>query len=98
MKQVFAVVRARGAAWQWQKRLEEQVQWEEHRVFMTAMEDEGFVVLGGPLEDTGEALLIFRADSAEEIAGRLEADPWTPLDLLRTARVTRWQVRIGKLP
>ena len=65
---------------------------------MNALEAEGFVVLGGPLEGTPDVLLVFRASTPQEIHDRLAADPWTGLDLLRTTSVTPWTLRLGSLP
>jgi hypothetical protein len=55
------------------------------------------VVLGGPLEGTSDVLLIIRANTADEIRSRLEADPWTSNDLLRVTRITPWTLRLGSL-
>ena len=44
---------------------------------MNALEAEGLARLAGPLEETAEVLLIFRAENKEEIDRRLKADPWT---------------------
>jgi uncharacterized protein YciI len=90
VKQLFAVIRSRGPAWQWSRPLEGQEEWAEHASFMDALHAEGFVVLAGPLEDTGDALIIVRASTAGEIADRLVADPWTASGLLRTIRITPW--------
>jgi uncharacterized protein YciI len=78
--------------------LERQAAWDAHAAFMDGLESEGFVVLAGPLEGASEALLIIRAETPKEIRERLDADPWTGLDLLRTSRVTPWTLRIGSLP
>jgi hypothetical protein len=55
------------------------------------------VVLGGPLEDTPEVLLIIRAETPEEIRSRLAADPWSGNGLLRITRVLPWTLRLGSL-
>jgi uncharacterized protein YciI len=75
--------------------MQEQESWDAHARFMNALVDDGFVVLGGPLGDGLEALLIIAAESAEEIRSRLADDPWTPMDLLPTAKVERWEVLLG---
>jgi hypothetical protein len=54
---------------------------------MNALADDGFVVLGGPLDDGARVLLIIDADSEGAIQTRLAADPWTPMGLLRIAKV-----------
>ena len=65
---------------------------------MNALAKDGFVVLGGPLDGTSDVLLVIRAKTSEEILGRLSADPWTRLDLLRVSRITPWTLRLGSLP
>ena len=97
MKRLFAVIRSRGAAWNDSLPLEEQEDWRPHADFMNALHAEGFVVIGGPLEGTRDALLIFRASDADEIASRLEDDPWSGKDLLRITRIAPWTLRLGSL-
>jgi hypothetical protein len=98
MPQLFAVVRSRGAAWNDALPMEQQEAWQPHADFMDALLDDGFVVIGGPLEGTRDVLLIIRARDADEIASRLENDPWSPLDLLRITRIAPWTLRLGSLP
>jgi uncharacterized protein YciI/ketosteroid isomerase-like protein len=97
MKQVFAVVRSRGPAWEDTKPLEAQAEWAAHAAFMDALHDEGVAVLVGPLEDTRDALLIVRASNADEVRDRLASDPWTTNGLLTTKQVNPWQLRLGSL-
>jgi uncharacterized protein YciI len=73
----------------------EQEKWAEHAAFMNALADDGFVVLGGPLGDGARILLIIDADSEGAIQTRLAADPWTPMGLLRIAKVERWEILLG---
>ena len=77
--------------------MEDQEDWDAHASFMAALEKEGFVVLGGPLEGTSDVLLIVRARTSDEIVDRLSADPWAGTDLLRVSRVTPWNLRLGSL-
>jgi len=97
MKRLFAVIRTRGGAWQDLCPLEGQQDWDAHAAFMNALLKEGFVVLGGPLEGTRDALIIVRADTPDEIVERLSTDPWTGLDLLRTSLIAPWTLRLGSL-
>ncbi len=53
--------------------------------------------LAGPLEGTGEVLLVFRAPSPDEIDRRLAADPWTRSGILSTTRIARWDLRLGEV-
>jgi len=95
---LFAVVRTRGNAWKPSTPLEKQPNWDAHAAFMNALQKDGFVVLGGPLENSPDVLLILRANSPEEILERLAADPWTSQGLLRVSRISPWTVRLGSLP
>ncbi|MGP0074009.1 MAG: hypothetical protein ACLPWF_19015 [Bryobacteraceae bacterium] len=96
--ELFAVIRTRGDAWNASLRLEEQTEWDVHARFMNALQTEGFIVLGGPLEGTPDVLLIFRASEPEEIRKRLQDDPWTTRNLLRISRISPWTLRLGSLP
>ena len=95
---LFAVIRSRGGAWHPSLPLEQQADWDAHAAFMNALASEGFVLLGGPLEGTPEVLLIVRARSSDEIADRLQADPWTEQGLLHLTQITPWTLRLGALP
>jgi uncharacterized protein YciI len=64
---------------------------------MDTLVAERFVVLGGPLAGAAGALLIVRADTAEDIRVRLAADPWARIDLLRTISIVGWTIRLGSL-
>jgi hypothetical protein len=55
-------------------------------------------LLGGPLEDTPDVLLVVRAGSSGEIVQRLAADPWTASGQLRLSRLSEWTLRLGSLP
>jgi uncharacterized protein YciI len=91
----FAVIREAGPAWDSSKPLREQVEWEEHAAFMNALDDQGFVVIGGPLGGGPRTLLMVEAQSAEEIRRRLDEDPWAPLGLLTVASVEPWEILLG---
>jgi uncharacterized protein YciI len=93
----YAVLRERGENWDARLPMRQQEQWEEHAAFMDALTDDGFVILGGPLGD-GEKkfLLTIAAESEQAIEARFAGDPWTPLRLLRTASVERWEILLGE--
>jgi uncharacterized protein YciI len=93
----YAVIREGGPGWDDSRALREQDAWAEHAAFMDGLADEGFVVLGGPLEDGPKTLLIVEAESEEAIADRLADDPWTPMGLLRIASIERWQIFLGAM-
>ena len=97
MKRLFAVIRVRGPAWDRSRPIEGQEDWPSHAAFMNALQADGFVLLGGPLEGTPNLLLIVRAEDAEEITSRLSEDCWTRKGLLRIAEVAPWTLRLGSL-
>jgi uncharacterized protein YciI len=97
MQHLFVVIRRYGPPYAPGLPLEEQQDWEAHRAFMNALEAEGFVRLGGPLEERKDVLLIFRATDKLEIERRLADDPWTKSGILSTERISRWNVRIGEV-
>jgi uncharacterized protein YciI len=93
----YTVLRERGEYWDARLPMRHQEQWEEHAAFMDALADDGFVILGGPLGEGEEKfLLIIAAESEQAIEVRLADDPWTPLRLLHTASVERWEILLGK--
>jgi uncharacterized protein len=97
MPQLFIILRRYGGAYDPARPLEAQPEWEAHRQFMNALEDAGVSRLAGPLAGTGEVLLVFRAESAEEVERYLAADPWTVSGLLATTRIARWMLRVGEV-
>jgi uncharacterized protein YciI len=97
MKALFAVTRTRGPRWNPTRALEEQEDWIPHAAFMNRLHAEGFVLLGGPLEETPDVLLIIRAEDAEEIRSRLAADYWTRNGLLSFKQIVPWTLRLGKI-
>lgn len=93
----FVVMLSHGPAWDVARPLEGQQAWTDHAAFMDGLVEDGFVVLGGPLEGASGALLIVRATRQADVEPRLAADPWAQLDLLRTISVTPWTLRLGGL-
>jgi uncharacterized protein YciI len=88
----YAVIRERGSAWNASRAMREQERWAEHAAFMDELADSGFIVMGGPLGDGDNTLLIVDAQSDEAIHERLAADPWTPMNMLSVARIDPWHV------
>jgi len=77
--------------------MNQQSGWDGHARFMNALEDGGFVLLGGPLGEEERFLLIVRADSADEIRATLADDPWSD-DRLVIGSIDPWTLRLGRLP
>lgn len=93
----YAVTQKRGETWDTTLPMRQQAQWDEHAAFMNALVHEGFVILGGPLDDGQYVLLIIAAQSEQEIVARLAADPWAPLGLRPIARIERWEILLGDI-
>jgi uncharacterized protein YciI len=98
MARPFVIIRSRGPAWEDGKPLEEQVGWSAHAAFMDALVAERFIVLGGPLEGSRDVVLIARAEDADEIAKRLEEDPWARSGHTILKECRPWRIRLGTLP
>jgi len=94
----YAVIREQGASWDASRTLREQENWDEHADFMDGLVDDGFVLLGGPLEGGPKTLLIVKAESEQAIISRLAHDPWTPMGLLRIATIERWEILLEDWP
>lgn len=92
----FATVLQRGAHWDASRPMRDQEQWAEHLAFLDRLSDDGLLLGGGPLGEGEERfLLIVAAENEHAIEARLENDPWTRLDLWRTASIERWDVLLG---
>lgn len=66
-----------------------------HRDYLSRLTDEGSVLARGPYADNAGgpgALLIMRADSPEEIARLLDADPFFEQGCISSRRVREWDV------
>lgn len=88
----FAVTTVHGPAWDGSKTIREQTAWDEHASFMDSLVDDGFIVMGGPLDGGEHALLIVVAADETEVRRRLSADPWTPTQMLEVGSVQRWSI------
>ena len=92
----FAVIRERGENWNASLPMRQQEQWDEHAAFMDSLAHDGFIILGGPLGDGEKKFLhIIAAESEQAIEARLADDPWTPLRMLRTASIERWEILLS---
>jgi uncharacterized protein YciI len=97
MQKPFVVLRTRGPGWDESRPMEAQEDWPAHAAFMDALVADGFVVLGGPLEGTRDALLVIQAADSSEIMRRLSADPWALNGVLVAKDCWPWRIRLGSL-
>jgi uncharacterized protein YciI len=88
----FVVRLRRGGPWDWSRDMRDQAGWDEHARFMDGLVDEGFILLGGPLEGDRDTLHIVQAESEDAIRRRLSEDPWASNGMLTPASIERWTV------
>ena len=93
MSTYFVVQRRTGPEWDPARALEEQSGWGAHAAFMDGLVDDGFVVIGGPLEDEQRVVLMVEAESPDAVRARLAQDPWSESHLVVDS-VDRWTVRL----
>jgi uncharacterized protein YciI len=74
--------------------LEEQSGWPEHAAFMDALVEDGFIVLGGPLDDGVRTAHAVQAESEAAIRARLAEDPWHESHL-EIESIAPWTIRLG---
>lgn len=75
MKTLFLVTEIRGQAWDASQSMNAQKQWPEHATFMNCLAAEGSVVLGRPVGESRDVLLIVDAADEDEIQTTLAGDP-----------------------
>ena len=92
---LFAVRSQRGGPWDWSRPMREQEAWKEHAAFMNALVDDGFVLLGGPLEGDRDVLLIVTAGSEAAVRDRLAEDPWQRAGMLTTTAIEGWTILLS---
>jgi uncharacterized protein YciI len=92
MRALFAVIRTKGKAWDEAKPMRSQQEWSEHAVFMNNLAARGFVVLGGPLGETGDFLFGVNAADENEIRATLKQDPWSESGMLDIKSIQPWTI------
>lgn len=70
--------------------------WDEHVPFINALIDNGFIMMGGPFDDDGGALLIVRAADESEVRARMETDPFYRNGILHLDWIKRWTIYIDE--
>ena len=93
----YAVTQERGENWDTRRSMREQEKWDEHAKFMDELVDDGFIILGGPLDDGENVLLILNAESRQAIDARLADDPWIPMGMRRITKVEHWEILLNAL-
>jgi uncharacterized protein len=94
----FAVRLVHGADWDPARQIRDQDGWDDHAAFMDGLVDDGFIILGGPVGDSGQILHAVKAADADEIRARLALDPWASAGLLRVGTIERWALWLDSRP
>lgn len=67
-----------------------------HRAFLGDLLDKGIMLAGGAYrDDPPGALLLFRADSAADLAAILDDDPYAHLGLVAGRQIRLWSAALG---
>ena len=95
MSTTFVVISVAGPQRDRTKGTREQPLWDEHARFIDGI-TEGFIVMGGPFEEEGGAMLIVRAENADEVRQKLAPDPWSTHGILQLQSIRRWDIFIDE--
>jgi uncharacterized protein YciI len=88
----FTVAVVNGPAWDPSRSRRKQADWTKHAAFMDHLVDTGFVILGGPIGDGVQVLLVVEASDEREIKDRFDQDPWIPTGVIKLATITPWTI------
>jgi uncharacterized protein YciI len=91
----YALTLERGDNWDASRSMREQEQWDEHARLMDAFVDDGFIILGGPLDGEEKILLILNAENKQAIEARFGDDPWISMGVRRITKIERWEILLG---
>ena len=82
---------AHGPQWDAVQPLEGQTSWDEHATFMDRLLADGRVILGGPIGDGTDVLVVFDAADEDDLRATLAADPWADR-IQQVGRVQPWSL------
>jgi uncharacterized protein YciI len=94
-QELFLVRVERGGPWDWSKDMREQELWPEHATFMNGLVDDGFILLGGPVEGGRGAFHVVDAPSEEALRARFAEDPWAENGMLTVTSIERWTILLA---
>jgi uncharacterized protein YciI len=66
-----------------------------HREWLSDLLEKKILLASGPMVDTPEALLIFRSDSAEDLAKLLDNDPFDIAGCIGSRTIQSWNPVLG---
>ena len=80
-----------GGPWNWSKGLRDQELFAEHARFLDGLVDEGYIVLGGPLDER-DVLLVVQSETEASVRSRFAADPGIENGMLTITVVRPWTI------
>jgi uncharacterized protein YciI len=89
---LFVLALRCGPSWDEARERRAQPGWVEHAAFMDRLVDDGFVILGGPVGDGGEAMLVIDAAHEPDVSARLADDPWIVNGILTLGPIEPWTI------
>jgi uncharacterized protein YciI len=93
MKTLFTVTLKKGSGWNANEPMRSQAHWDEHAALMDEWTADGFILLGGPIgEGEDEVLLVIDATDEDEIRSAFAADPWFALQIRELAQIRQWTI------
>lgn len=66
-----------------------------HRAWLSELLEKKVLLASGPMVDTPEALLIFRSESAEDLANLLDNDPFDIAGCIGARTIQSWNPVLG---
>jgi uncharacterized protein YciI len=66
-----------------------------HRVWLAEQLESGFLLASGPMVDRPAALLIFRAESIEQLNALLDQDPYEQAGVIGERTIEEWNPVFG---
>jgi uncharacterized protein YciI len=66
-----------------------------HREFLASLLNQGILLASGPMVDVAAALLIVKAESVEEVATILDADPFEIAGFIGERTIVQWNPVFG---
>jgi uncharacterized protein YciI len=88
---VFAVTMVNGPAWDPAVQRRQQAGWDAHAIYMDRLAADGRVILGGPIGDGTDVLLVVDAADEDDLRAMFAADPWADR-ILRIGQVRPWDL------
>ena len=91
MPAFLVTVRRSGPKWDPSRPLERQADWTAHAAFMDGLVEDGFIILGGPLDDEERVVHVVAAESEEHVRATLARDNWAE-SVVQVESVDGWTI------